>query len=127
MNPTSKLTFQKGDLLAIILIILLTVCTAGAFIPRSISSEDAVVQIWQDGKLIRELSLTSDETIHLTGSYENTVKIRDGKVAITESDCPGTDCVHSGWIGRPGRSIVCLPNRVEVRIVGSSDVDFVVR
>ncbi len=127
MNHSFRLSFQKGDLLAILLVILLTICTAVTFIPRSSSSEDAVVQIWQDGKLVRELPLTSDETIHLSGDYENTVVIDDGHVAITESDCPGTDCVHSGRIGTPGRSIVCLPNRVEVRIVGSSDVDFVVR
>ena len=48
-------------------------------------------------------------------------------IAITGSDCPGEDCVHSGWIKASGRSIVCLPNKVEIRIVGQSDdVDFVV-
>ncbi len=127
MNQTPRLTFQKGDFLAIILVILLTVITGISFLPQSASSEDAVVQIWQDGALVQELPLASEETIHLTASYENTVQIHDGKVAIISSDCPGTDCVHSGWIETPGRSIVCLPNRVEIRIVGASDVDFAVR
>lgn len=127
MSRPLRLTFQKGDLIAILLVVILAVTTAVAFLPRGDSSEEAVVQIWQDGKLIRELPLTTDETILLSGSYENTVEIRDGKVAITESDCPGSDCVHSGWIGSPGRSIVCLPNRVEIRITGTGDVDFVVR
>lgn len=127
MTPTPRLTFQKGDFFAILLVILLTVGTAAAFIPWNTSSEDAVVQIWQDGSLIHEYPLTAEETIHLSGDYENTIVIHRGHVAITESDCPGADCVHSGQIDRPGRSIVCLPNRVEVRIVGSSDVDFVVR
>lgn len=127
MNRTLRLTFRKGDLLAIILVALLAVITAVAFLPRGGSSEDTVVQIYQDGKLVKELALTADETLHLSGIYENTVEIRGGKVAITESDCPGADCVHSGWIGVTGRSIVCLPNRVEIRITGTGDVDFVVR
>ena len=127
MTPTPRLTFRKGDLFAILLVILLTVGTALAFIPQNSSSEDAVVQIWQDGTLIHEYPLTAEETIPLSGDYKNTIVIHSGHVSITESDCPGTDCVHSGQIDRPGRSIVCLPNRVEVRIVGSSDVDFVVR
>lgn len=127
MTPIPGLSFRKGDVIAILLVILLTVGTAAAFIPWNVSSEDAVVQIWQDGKLLHEYPLTAQETICLSGDYENTIVIHDGHVAIAESNCPGADCVHSGQIDRPGRSIVCLPNRVEVRIVGSSDVDFVVR
>ena len=61
------------------------------------------------------------------GAYINRVEVRDGRIAIVDSDCPGEDCVHSGWISRPGRSIVCLPNRLEIRVTGTSDVDFVVR
>ena len=53
--------------------------------------------------------------------------INDGASACTASDCPGQDCVHSGAIHTAGRSLVCLPNRVEIRVVsGGSDVDFVV-
>ena len=72
-------------------------------------------------------ALDSDTEVVIEGEYENVVTVKDGKVAITKSDCPGTDCVHSGWIHESGRSIVCLPNRVELRIEGASEVDFVVR
>jgi len=88
MTPTPRLTFQKGDFFAILLVILLTVGIAAAFIPWNASSEDAVVQIWQDGTLIHEYPLTAEETIHLSGDYKNTVVIHSGHVAITESDCP---------------------------------------
>ena len=55
------------------------------------------------------------------------ITVSQGKVSITSSDCPGMDCVHSGAISASGRSLVCLPNGVEVRIVGrTDDVDFVV-
>ena len=127
MNKPLRLTFKKGDLIAILLVIVLAVTTAVMFLPRGGPSDEAVVQIWQDGKLMKELPLTTNETVRVSGSYENTVEIRDGCVAITASDCPGSDCVHSGWISSEGRSVVCLPNRVEIRITGTGDVDFVVR
>lgn len=127
MNTPLRLTFKKGDLIVILAVVILAVTTAVAFLARVGPSDEAVVQIRQDGKLIRELPLTSEETIRLSGDYENTIVISDGHAMITESSCPGADCVHSGRIGTPGRSIVCLPNRVEIRIVGASDVDFVVR
>lgn len=36
---------------------------------------------------------------------------------VSESDCPGRDCVHTGTITRAGQSIVCLPEQV-VRLSG---------
>ena len=52
--------------------------------------------------------------------WAGTAALGDGAVAVTASDCPGNDCVHSGWISAAGRSIVCLPNRLEVRITGGA-------
>ena len=67
--------------------------------------------------------------ILIENNYTNKLVVKDGKVAIVESDCPGMDCVHSGRISGKGRSLVCLPNRVEIRIEGEmeSEVDFIVR
>jgi len=95
-------------------------------LPRN-NGETAVVQIYQNGKLIHETPLNEDSSIAVEGEYRNTVVIRDGKVSIENSDCPGKDCIHSGSIEKPGRSIVCLPNRVEIRVAGQSDIDAVVR
>lgn len=128
MKSDIKLNFQKGDIFAVIIVLLIAVCIGLAFVPFSKESQDAAVQIWQDGRLMKELPLDKNRSIEVAKEYHNVITIKDGKVSISESDCPGEDCVHSGWIGTVGRSIVCLPNRVEVRIVGSQDdVDFVVR
>jgi len=128
MEKSIKLSFQKGDWIAIVLVVLLAGMVAAAFFPKRTAQTTAFVQIYQDGKLIKEVSLKDSETIRITGEYHNTVVVDQGRVAVTESDCPGTDCVHSGWMEHAGRSIVCLPNKVEVRIVGTAgDVDFVVR
>ena len=124
MQQYPKLSPQKGDFLAVALVIVIAALTILAYLPKHHSA--STVQIFQDGQPVRELSLSADETFLITGSYTNEISIRDGKAAITASDCPGEDCVHSGWINTPGRSIVCLPNRVEIRIAGDSDVDFIV-
>ena len=42
-------------------------------------------------------------------------------VSVTQSDCPGQDCVHSGAVSRAGQSIVCLPARIVVELVGAAD------
>ena len=126
MAASMRLSFQKGDWIAIALVIVLIGVSTVGFWPKK-QEQNAMIQIYQNNELIRECSLDAEETISVEGTYHNTIQIQDGKVAITESDCPGEDCVHSGWINSMGRSIVCLPNRVEIRITGEAEVDFVVR
>ncbi len=118
--------FRWGDLIAVGAVLFLAALVFLAFLPGR-HADAAYAHIYQNGKLILTVSLAQDRQIPITGSYNNTVTVRDGQVAITQSDCPGEDCVHSGWIGTSGRSIVCLPNALEIRVVSdSNDVDFVV-
>lgn len=126
MEKKSFFSFRKGDLLAVILVICIAAAAAAAYLPGKSDAQNCVVQIFQDSVLIREFPLDSDAEFEVSGEYTNRIIIRGGRVCIEDSDCPGADCVHSGWIYSPGRSIVCLPNRVEIRISGQSDVDFVV-
>lgn len=127
MSKSLNLSLRKGDLFAVVLVVLIGLITALCFIPNDKAAANATVQIYQDGELVKELPLQSDQVISVDGKYHNTITIQNGKVAITESDCPGSDCVHSGWSSSTGKVIVCLPNRVEIRIVDSEEVDFVVR
>lgn len=125
VKRTSFYAFRRGDLLAIAFVALLAVVVLMANFHRW-EDGGGFVQIYQNGALVREQSLHSDGEFEITGQYTNHVMISNGKVAVTASDCPGIDCVHSGWISEAGRSIVCLPNRLEIRISGDSDVDFTV-
>lgn len=122
-----RFQFCKGDLLAIGLVAVSAVLVWIFFWAGTHQKEGTIAAVYQDGKLIRELSLENDAEFTVEGVYTNHVIVKDGEVFIGESDCPGTDCVHSGAIREAGRSIVCLPNRVEIRIEGTSEVDFVVR
>ena len=124
-----RLTFCKGDGVVIFVCMMLAVLIGVLFVKITGTDKGETVVIYQDGNKIQELSLQDDTEILIENSYSNKISVKDGKVAIVESDCPGMDCVHSGWIGTKGRSLVCLPNRVEIRIEGEkeSEVDFIVR
>ena len=127
MNKDLRLSFRRGDLWAIALVVFIALGTAFAILPEQAEDENCVAQIYHDGTLIRELPLDVDTSFIIEEDYLNTVLVEGGRIRICESNCPGGDCVHSGAIASPGRSIVCLPNRVEIRVTGASDVDFVVR
>lgn len=120
------LRFQKGDLIAVVLVVLLALAVAMLFLP-TVAESPAQAEVYQNGKKIATLPLSQDGSFTVEETYTNVITVKDGRVFISASTCPGQDCVHSGSIGATGRSLVCLPNGVEVRIVGKTDdVDFVV-
>ena len=58
----------------------------------------------------------------------NVVRIENGKVFMESAECPDQICVKQKPLNLSGRDIVCLPNKVTVRVVSENkDVDVVTR
>lgn len=77
----------------------------------------------KQGEEIKTVSLLEDKELKIQGA---TVKIKDGSISITESDCPDKVCVNTGEISKQGESIVCVPNEIVITIGGEREVDVVV-
>ena len=65
-------------------------------------------------------SLAEKKTVSIDGAYHLTVTLDRAGAAVTDSDCPGQDCLHTGRITRSGQSIVCLPEQVIVTLEGKA-------
>lgn len=122
-----KLRFCKGDWVAIAIVAALAVAVFACFFSGNQETSSAA-QIYLNGQLIQTVDLTKDQTFAIDDRYHSEITVSDGAIFFSDSDCPGKDCVHSGKISASGRSLVCLPNGLEIRILsGETDVDFVVR
>ena len=109
--------FRLWDVLLIaVLVVLVGVTVYFALAPK----DGAFAEIYVDGKLYQIVSLSKDTTIELEHLK---VTVTDGKVCVEDADCPDKICEKRGTIGKAGQSIVCLPNRVVVKITGKSDVE----
>ena len=80
-------------------------------------------QIWSDGKLIKTVLLSVDQefTVESADGF-NTVTVRDGKIAVTEANCPDQYCVRQGFCNS-GEQIVCLPHKLVISFIGESEID----
>jgi hypothetical protein len=68
---------------------------------------------------IYSLDVDRRESVH--GPLGSTlVVIQSRKASVEDSPCPDRLCVHMPAISKPGQWIACLPNRVFVRVRGSS-------
>lgn len=110
----------KADIILFFVLIAAGLAATAVLAISGNSTGDKVV-IESGGELYATYSLLEDRTIVVsaTGSGENTVEIRDGEVAVTGGSCKNQVCVKHGAISHSGESIICLPNRLVVRIEGS--------
>lgn len=80
------------------------------------------VRIIQNSKVIYTLDLSEESDRSFTVECEsgsNTVEIKDGKIRVSEADCPDKVCVRSGWLSSSGMPIVCLPHGLVIEFCES--------
>lgn len=74
-------------------------------------------EVWRNGAKIQEIPLSRNADYVIAGAEGNLyAEVRDGVLRVTDADCPDHVCVNTGAISREGQTIICLPNRVELRI-----------
>lgn len=112
---------------ALVLLVLFLVLAIAAGIFYSTRQGGAQVLITVNGEKYGMYPLTVDKTIPIDGAdgAQNVVEIADGKVFMKSASCPNQICVHTGKIFKSGQSVVCLPNKVTVTVIGgeSSSID----
>ena len=84
----------------------------------------AVVQVEQDGRVLREIDLAAvvEEyrfTVDWPGGGSNTLLVQPGRICVEEADCPDGVCVRQGWLTDQTAPIVCLPHRLVIRALPS--------
>ncbi|MBE6981201.1 MAG: NusG domain II-containing protein [Ruminococcaceae bacterium] len=81
------------------------------------------VEVRSGGKLLYTLPLDTDTQVTVTnGQGSNTVTVRDGKVAVTQANCPDGHCMARGFC-HSGASIVCLPNSLVLSFTDGGELD----
>lgn len=114
----------------ILIAFLLVAALSFTFVYQAfIKEEGSRVVITVDGKEYKNLSINEDTSLLIEGANGGTnhLVIQDGKVKMNEATCPDLICVHQREIQYSGESIICLPNKVVVRVIGgeTDDVDAV--
>lgn len=125
-----RLRPSPWDALVVAAVLALAAVLFFGVVRRGGSVDTLLCTVSQNGQVLDEIRLTAgspDQTLEY-GDY--TLEINHGHVCIQRAPCANQDCVHTGWISRPGQSIVCLPGRFIVELGGEDehpDYDIVVK
>lgn len=108
---------KKAD---IVLFIILVIIGLGlSWLSISGSSQGQRVRITADGKEYGTYNLSEDQSIDVVqNGHTNKITIKNGQVQMSYADCHNQVCVDTGKISKTSQSIVCLPNKVVVEIIG---------
>lgn len=121
MKPLEKK--HRNDII-LAAVLLLAALAAFAVIQLTKKSGGYAVVV-QEGKEIASYPLSEDISVTFqssNGGY-NTLVIKAGKADVTEADCPDKLCVNQHSISFNGETIVCLPNKLVVKIVSGEEAD----
>lgn len=108
---------KKNDWILIIAVLAVAVLFLGIHFLRPRKAGLVVVSI--DGEEFGSWPLLENHTVEI--GEGNRLVIEDGKADMIWADCPDKLCVNQKAISREGESIICLPNKVVVSIVGGEE------
>lgn len=97
------------------------------FVPFLSEVEAETVEISGDsGKASYPLDEDREITVE-SNSHSLTVVIENGEAYVSHSDCTDGICKSTGRISKAGESIICVPARAVVTVIGESEVDYALR
>ena len=110
-----------------ILIILLMIASFSPFLLlRGNQQPGQIAQLRVNSQVVKTFDLRKDQTYTYRDQAHddiNKIEVRDGQIAIVYANCGDQICVRKGYIGKTGQTIVCLPHRLVIEIMGATDDD----
>ncbi len=108
-----------GSLLVLAIVSLVIILTT-----RNKSNLIATVRV--QNQIVLKIDLNKDEGKDFVVDGINgqvRIHVKDGAIAVTESNCPHQDCVRTGYVNQTGKPIICAYNGVSITIEGNSSND----
>ena len=84
------------------------------------SKNGSTISITINGALYGTYALAEPQEIPVEydGRIANIVVIENGRAHMKDADCPDKLCMRQGAISRDGQTIVCLPHKLVVEVIG---------
>ena len=89
--------------------------------------EGDTVEVYYKDDLVLSADLSINNIYTVEGLLGNVViEVKDKKVRVVKDNSPKKICSKEGYISDSTKPLICLPNKVVIKIVQSSDMDGVV-
>ena len=110
------------------LLIILSIVIIGIFVIINVTKEEGTIaEVYYEDKKILTIDLNIDKEYVVDGKLgEVVLEVKNKEIRVKEENSPKHICSKEGFIGDSSRTLICLPNKIIVKIVGESNIDGVV-
>ena len=114
-------------------LIIITLIVASIFLvifKLTETKKDLKALVYYENKVVLTIDLNKEEQEYNVKGYNGNIKILagNGRVKVDEEKSPLHLCSKQGYISKSYESIICLPNKIVIKIEqDKSDIDTVVR
>ncbi len=100
--------------------VVLGIISIGFMLNLTLSKKgEGIVVVSVSGNVLGTYLLSENQEIEIEN--HNVVQIENNGVYMKKANCPDQTCVKHKPISNNNESIICLPNRVSVQIVGDRE------
>ncbi len=123
LNPKIS---KKDNIFFLIIIALLIISIVISLKFKGGIAENAELII--NDKLIKKINL-KENAIHEFDLEDGklVLRVENRKIGITENTCPEKICMHQGFLQNKGEIIVCVPNKIIIKLLGESEIDSITK
>ena len=121
MKEKKKRRMSKKDWVLIVVIL----CVAGlAFLLHEVIGAEGAgsVTVKVNGKIEGVYSLAEDREIKINGG-SNVLVIKNHEADMVDANCPDKLCVNQKPVSKNHESIICLPNKIVLKIVDGEEAE----
>lgn len=120
---------NKNDIKLVIILLIFVLSIFGImFLFRSKNEKKALVYYEDKLVLTIDLSLPGEEIYEVDGQLGKvTIQKTDEQIRVKEENSPNHICSRQGYISESYEVLVCLPNKVVIKIEDKEQVDTVVK
>ncbi len=114
----------EGIAIGVSFLLVLSLCLFLSLRPKATALSAEIVQ---HGQVVQKVDLSHDQDIDLASDHGHMhLVVQNGKIAVTSSPCKTQYCVHQGYKGNEGETILCAYEGVGVYLLGDSPVHEVI-
>jgi hypothetical protein len=103
-----------GDL---VLILTMIFFSGSMIFSQNFKKHSSRVKVLKNGVMIKELDLEVDQIYNVDA--HSAIEVKNGKIRMLKSDCPGQHCVKQGWSNRV--PIICVPNHLVLQFENEAE------
>ena len=116
---------NKNDIKLILILLLLI--SLSLIIINKTKKEGITAIVYYENKEILKIDMNLDKEYTVQGLLGDVIiEVKENKIRVKKENSPNHICSKEGYISDSTKPLICLPNKVVIKIVQSSDMDGVV-